>query len=135
MKKIYILLFISLITLIFNDLQAQQKPDKLPVYPGCEQSQDKMACMKDKILSFIGDEFNADLVKQIKDAKQVSMYISFVIDELGNIDDIHVKSGYDKLNKDMERTLRRLPKIKPAESEGYPIRMRYELPLVFDTGK
>ncbi len=135
MKKIYTLLFVSLITLVFNDLQAQQKPDKLPVYPGCEQSQDKMACMKDEILSFIGEEFNADLLKQIKDTKQMSMSIVFVIDESGNIENIRINSGYDSINKEMLRVIKKLPKIKPAESGGQPIPMRYELPLFFDTGK
>lgn len=119
------------IGLFFNSLQAQQ-PDKLPVYPGCETAEEKMSCMRENVLAFIGDEFNTGLIKEINEKGQISMYVVFVIDELGKIDEISVKSAYEKLNAEMERVVKKLPLIKPAEADGYPIRMRYELPVVFE---
>ena len=121
--------------MFINNLQAQERPDKMPVYPGCEQAEQKMPCMRQKILDFIGDNFDTDLIKEIKDTKQISVYVSFIIDELGKVDEINIKSGYEKLNAELQRIIQKLPVIKPAEAGGYPIRMRYELPIVFDTGK
>ncbi len=131
----YLLKKISLISLLFiaSLTQAQKQiPDQMPVYPGCEQSEQTMQCMRSHILDFIGENFNSDLLHQIKDTKEVNIYVQFIILSTGEISNIEIKTAYPKIQKEMERVLGKLPKIKPAKIEGNPIDMRYEMPISFD---
>ena len=128
----YQLLFIGVMILATQSTQAQQRPDKMPVYPGCEQAEKNMSCMRESILNFIGKNFNSDLLHDIKDTQQVSVLVSFVIDEYGEIDEIIIDSAYAKLNAEMKRVIKLLPKIKPAEANNIPIAMKYQIPVVFE---
>jgi len=110
-----------------------QAPDTMPVYPGCEQSEQKMPCFKEKLTAFIAENFQADLLQKITEDDQVSMMIRFNIDENGTLQQIDVQSGYDFLNDEIKRILQQVPPIKPAQSNGVPVTIQYQLPVVFDT--
>ena len=130
----YLYLFILGILVSTSSLQAQQ-PDTAPVYPGCEQETEQMSCFKEHLLNFMVENFDSDLLKKVKDAKQVSMMVSFIINEEGKLDEISVKSGYDFLNDEMKRVLSKIPGISPAQKDGQPIAMRYELPVIFEVSE
>jgi len=130
----YLYLFILGILVSTNSLQAQQ-PDTAPVYPGCKESTQKMSCLKNHLLNFMVENFDSELIKKVKDTPQVSMMVSFIINEEGKLDEISVKSGYDFLNDEMKRVLSKVPVIQPAEKDGHPIPMRYELPVIFEVSK
>jgi len=129
-------LYAIIIALVLNNtpLLAQQ-PDTAPVYPGCEQATEKMTCFKEHLLNFMVENFDSDLLKKVKDARQVNMMISFVINEEGKLEDIEVKSGYEFLNDEMKKVLAKIPAIQPARKDGQPIPMRYELPVVFEVSE
>jgi hypothetical protein len=132
MKHIY---FFSIILFFyFQPANAQNRPEKMPVYPGCEQAVKKMPCFKEKVLNFITENFNSGLIDEIKKETTVSMLIMFVIDENGKPVDIMIKSGYPSLNDEMKRVIKKLPAVKPAESGGETVKMQYELPVIFETG-
>ena len=130
----YLYLLFTVLYLNTASIHAQQ-PDQAPVYPGCEQETEKMACFKEHLLNFMVENFNSDLLKKVKDAEQVNMLIGFVINEEGKLEDIQIKSGYDFLNEEMQKVLAKLPPIQPAEKDGTPIPMRYELPVIFEVPK
>ena len=129
MKYIHLIVFV----LFFNSFSINaQQPDTMPVYPGCEQVTEKMSCFKEHLLTFITENFDSSLLDKIETNKQVSMLINFVIDDNGKLSDIDIKSGYNFLNKEMNRVLQMLPVIKPAGKDGYPIPIQYELPVIFE---
>jgi protein TonB len=128
----YFLVFGIILLLQLQPAKAQNRPEQMPVYPGCEQADKKMACFKEKLLEFITENFNSDLINAIKDTDEISMLVIFVIDETGKPVDMSIQSAYPKLNDEMKRVLQLLPDIKPAKTDNYPIRMQYELPLVFE---
>ena len=133
MKYLHLIIFALFMNL--NHATAQERPDELPVYPGCEQEAQKMSCFKEHLLNFMVDHFDSDLLKKVKDTKQVSMFVSFVIDENGALDQVQIQSGYDYLNEEMKRVLSKVPVIQPAKKDGQPIPMRYELPVIFEVSK
>ncbi len=114
---------------------AQNRPDSMPVYPGCETAEQKMPCLKDKLLNFISENFNQDLLYEIKDAKTVEMLITFVINTDGKLSDIKIQSSYNQLNEAMKKVLLQLPGIKPAQVENNPVSMQYQLPVSFEIKK
>jgi len=128
--KYFLTLFIGII-LYVAPVQAQA-PDTMPVYPGCKQSEQKMSCFKEKLTSFIAENFQTDLLQKIPENEQVSMMIRFNIDEEGTLQQIDVQSGYEFLNNEVKRILQQVPRIKPAQSDGVPVTMQYQLPVVFN---
>jgi hypothetical protein len=130
MKKVF---YLTLFALFFQlqNLTAQQRPDKMPVFPGCEAETAKMTCFKEKLLDFIADNFNSELVKKTDSKESINLLVRFVINEEGKPEDIRIQSAYKDLNKEMESVIKKLPTIVPAQADGYPIRMQYELPVIF----
>ena len=128
--------FVLLVTLNLTFMAVgQSRPDEMPVYPGCEQATEKMQCFKKEFLSHISENFNSDLLKQVKDADQVNMMINFTIVWDGTLSNIDIKSPYDFLNEEMQRVLQLVPKLTPAKSHGDPIAMQYSLPVSFEIKK
>jgi len=127
--KIVLILFISLNSLQIN---AQSRPDTMPVYPGCEQAEQKMTCLKDKLLHHIADNFDIDLLNNVKDADNVNMLIVFTIDVDGKLTDFNINSGYPVLDKEMLRVLHLVPSIIPAKRNGEAVLMQYSLPVSFE---
>ncbi len=109
-----------------------QVPDQMPVYPGCEKAEAKMPCFKEKLLNFIAENFNSDLLQKIKGQSEVQMMVSFVIDTNGKPVQVKISSAYEFLNNEMQKVINRLPQLVPAYSQGIAIRMQYELPVVFE---
>jgi len=130
MKQITFLLFI--LFSFSNTLTAQSKPDSMPVYPGCEQAEQKMSCFREKLLNHISENFDTSLLHQIKDTNQVNMMISFNINFDGSLGNIKIDSPYKKLNAEMELVLTKVPKIIPAMANNEPISIQYQLPVSFD---
>ncbi len=129
--KLYSLLFFVFI-ISFQTIKAQQQPDQLPVFPGCEQVKEKMPCFKEKVLEHISANFNTDLLHQVKDARQVNMFVQFEISPEGKLQNFEITSPYDTLNQEMKKVLQSLPKVQPAQSGGNAISMQYQLPIVFE---
>jgi len=127
--------FIALLFIAGNTQAQNQKPDQMPVYPGCEQAEKPMLCMRTNILDFIGKNFNSDLLHPIKDIDEVNIYVQFVIDSVGEIRSIKISTDYPDLKKEMLRVIKKLPSIKPAKSEGNSIDMQYEIPISFEIKK
>jgi len=132
MRTILLLFFWT--SMHFYTLKAQM-PDQMPVYPGCEQAEQKMPCFKEKLLNFIAENFDSDLLQKIDDTGEVKMMITFIIDTDGSLDEVEIKSAYDSLNDEMKKVLSRVPKITPASQNGSPVRMQYELPVIFEIKK
>ena len=60
------------------------------------------------------------------------MYVSFVIAENGEIEDVKtVRGEYDVLNQEAERVLRNMPKWNPARQFTRNVKMRMTVPVNF----
>lgn len=62
---------------------------------------------------------------------KVSSVVSFVVSEQGQIGDIVATGENKKMNKEMEKAIKKLSNIlwKPAEIDGKPVKFRYKLPI------
>lgn len=64
---------------------------------------------------------------------QGRIYLSFIVEPDGSISNIEVMRGglTRELNKEAKRLVRTMPKWKPGEVNGVPVRARCRLPLTF----
>ncbi|MAU17630.1 MAG: energy transducer TonB [Muricauda sp.] len=105
----------------------------VPVFPGCESLQtqaERKECFNRKVQEHIKENFSyppAALEMGISGR----VYLQFVIDSNGRVTDIQ-KRGPDKLlEKEAERIIASLPKVKPGEQRGKPVSVKYSIPINF----
>ncbi len=108
--------------------------EKVPVYPGCKGNNDALKkCMQEKIKSYVAKNFNSDLAQDLgltPGTKRI--FVMFVIDKNGNITNVQSRAPHKSLQKEAERLVKSLPKMKPGEQRGRPVGVRYSLPIVFE---
>ena len=91
-----------------------------PVYNGCEElsTEKTMTCFKNKISTFIKQEFNLNVSKDLNlsELKQVEAF--FIIDESGNVTGLKVRDSEVTIQAEILRVLRKIPVMKPATHNG-----------------
>lgn len=108
--------------------------ENVPVFPGCKGTNKELKdCFNKKMQKHFQKKFNSDLPNQLglsPGRKRVLML--FKIDKQGNIIDIITKAPHPKLDKEAERIIKLLPKMKPGMQQGKAVRVKYTLPMRID---
>lgn len=103
-------------TTVLNDFEVQEVPE----FPGGEAA---MGEWVKRNLDFPADVVGKDVV-----------YVQFTVGLDGRVDDVQAVKGKQKSYKvAAERTVRRMPKWKPARMNGHDVRCRLTLPIRFET--
>ncbi|MBS1547100.1 MAG: energy transducer TonB [Bacteroidetes bacterium] len=93
---------------------------ELPEFPGGSVA---LGTWVRKHLEFPPDAEGRDMV-----------YVQFVVDKDGSVVDVKAVKGGQQTNRlAAERTVRRMPKWKPARMNGHEVRCRLTLPIKFET--
>jgi TonB family protein len=104
--------------------------DEVPIFPGCENASDKRACFNDKIQLHIRKNFSYPLAAQ-EAGVQGRVSTMFMITSEGVIDNIKMR-GPDKLLEDeVERIIKRLPKMTPGKQRGENVNVPFSIPVNF----
>lgn len=133
-------------TVHFADVEPEVEPldnddhlltlvQEVPIYPGCEKMETrvaKMKCFESKVGKFIGRKFNTELASQLglSSGKQ-KIYVKFLITSTGEIEIIGAKAAHSKLEKEGARVVNLLPKMKPGKQFGQPVNVSYLVPITF----
>lgn len=104
--------------------------DEVPVFPGCENEEDKKACFQKAIKKHIRKHFNYPAEAQTK-GFQGKVFVMFVIDSEGNIRDIKKRGPNKMLEKEAERIINRLPKMTPGKHKGKVVAVPFSIPITF----
>ncbi|WP_118951098.1 energy transducer TonB [Taibaiella helva] len=121
------------------ELYARQKVGATPVtslsekerpkYPGGDAALKKYLCLNLRYPS-----------KAIDEKVQGEVVVSFLIDEQGRISDIAATKGIGYgCDEEAIRVVKAMPRWQPGRLEGQPVKVTYNLPVVFelqdDSGK
>ncbi|NDV15693.1 TonB family protein [Muricauda sp. TY007] len=105
----------------------------VPVFPGCEHLQtqtERKNCFNQKVQEHIKATFNYP-PSALEMGITGKVYVQFVIDSNGQVTGIQ-KRGPDKLlEKEAERIIASLPKVKPGEQRGKKVSVKYSIPINF----
>jgi len=104
--------------------------DEVPVFPGCEDAEDKRACFQEKIQRHIQKNFRYPEAAE-QQGIEGRVATIFTIDTEGNILDIKMKGPDKLLEEETERILSKLPKMKPGKQDGYPVNVPFSIPITF----
>ncbi len=115
---------------IYNNDVPFSVVDEVPIFPGCEDVDDKRACFNEKIQKHISKHFNYP--KAAIDANIEGRVSSmFMISSEGTIENINMR-GPDKLLEDeVERIIKRLPQMTPGKQSGKAVNVPFSIPVQF----
>ncbi len=96
--------------------------EQMPEFPGGQ-----LALMK-----YLANSIKYPVIAQ-ENGIQGKVYVSFVINETGGIQDITLLRGVDpSLNKEALRVVKSLPNWKPGKQGGKAVKVRYSVPILFE---
>lgn len=104
--------------------------EEVPVFPGCEDSDDPRACFQEKMQNHISKNFRYPEEAQ-KQGIQGRVAIIFTIDEQGNITDIRKRGPSKLLEEETVRIIEKLPQMLPGRSKGEAVRVPFSIPITF----
>ncbi len=123
------------------EIEEPEQPDvpfyqieNAPVFPGCENAGNnvqKKQCMSDKIKKLINKKFNAALGEQLGLQGVNRIYVQFKIDKKGDIVNVRARGLHPRLEKEAQRVVNALPKMKPGIQNHKPVGVTYTLPIAF----
>lgn len=113
-----------------------------PVFPGCEDAEDRGKCMQEKIDRIINKKFDREIASDHELKGKQIIYAAFKIDERGNIVNIRSVVRGDQastmsekakqdLIKEANRVIGSLPKFEPGKHNGKNVIVPYMVPIKF----
>ncbi|MFD2789222.1 hypothetical protein KCTC52924_00753 [Arenibacter antarcticus] len=104
--------------------------EKVPVFPGCENSGDMRVCFNEMMQKHISENFRYPEEAQ-KKGIQGRVNIMFVIQEDGSIGDFRMRGPDTLLEEEAARIISLLPKMTPGEYKGEKVRIPFSIPITF----
>ena len=104
--------------------------DEVPVFPGCENAEDKRACFNKMMQNHIADNFRYP-EEAHKDSIQGRVNILLVIQEDGRIGGVKTRGPDTLLEEEAARIISLLPSMIPGKQKGKNVRVPYSIPITF----
>ena len=105
-----------------------------PIYRGCEglSKEENKKCFIKSIQKFVKRRFNADIAQDVGlRAGTYKMFAQFVIGKDGKVIDIKIKAPHHKLEKEVDRIVKKLPQFTPGMQRKVPVNVKFTLPISF----
>ena len=104
--------------------------DEVPVFPGCEEAEDKRACFNEKISAHIMKNFNYP--KEAKEKRiEGRVAVMFTIGKDGQIRDIQRRGPDPLLEAEVDRIISTLPKMQAGRQDGQAVDVPFSIPITF----
>ena len=96
--------------------------EEMPEFPGGEKA----------LLTFLSNSVKYPAIAQ-ENGIQGKVYVSFIIDETGNVYNAQIIRGVDvSLDNEALRVVRLMPKWKPGKQGNNAVKVRYSVPINFE---
>ena len=104
--------------------------DEVPIFPGCEDAENKRTCFQKSIQKHISKNFKYPLAAQEKGIQgRVSMM--FTIAKDGSIENIRYRGPDPLLEQEAKRIISKLPKMVPGKLNGEVVNVPFSIPITF----
>lgn len=105
----------------------------VPAFPGCKGSNEELKkCFSQKVNDLVNDKFDVSVSEGLELSGRQRISVQFVVDQVGNIVDVKVRAPHKRLEKEAQRVIELLPQMTPGQQQKNPVRVKYNLPIVFD---
>jgi bla regulator protein blaR1 len=104
--------------------------DEVPVFPGCENDDDKRGCFQESMREHIRKNFRyPEEAQKLEIQGRVS--VIFVMDKKGDITNVRVKGPHKLLEDEAVRIISLLPSMKPGKQKGKEVNVPFSIPITF----
>ena len=104
--------------------------EEVPVFPGCEDDKDKRACFQKMMNKHIIKVFRYPEIAQ-EMGIEGKVYTHFTIQKDGSIGGILLRGPDKLLEKEAERIINKLPKMKPGKQRDRNVKVAFTIPINF----
>lgn len=107
--------------------------EDMPKFKGCEgeKGADADKCTHQGIQNFIKSNFDYPKIAVENDIEG-KVYVRFVVDSKGDVTDVTVAKGADKLLNDAAVALiKKMPKFTPGKQRGKAVKVQYVIPISY----
>ena len=108
--------------------------EQVPLFKPCQKSaiSEQEECFTKEIRKHVRKNFNYPS-EAYESNIQGRVFIQFVIDKTGKVDDLRIRGPYkgDLLEAEAERIIKKLPKLKPGKHNGREVKVKYGIPITF----
>ena len=107
--------------------------ENVPIFPGCDKGNNerKRQCMSEKIAKFVQRKFNTELAGDLGLTGRQRISVIFKIDKTGSVTGVRARAPHPRLEKEAQRVINLLPKMKPGKQRGKAVIVPYSLPIIF----
>ncbi len=104
--------------------------EEVPVFPGCEKENDKRACFQKMINKHISKVFRYPKIAQ-EMGVEGKVFTQFTINKDGSIGNILLRGPDKYLEKEAQRIISKLPKMKPGKQRERNVKVAFSVPITF----
>lgn len=111
--------------------------EQVPIFPGCEDAISNDArrqCMSDKMGKFIQKKFDTRKGTDLGLSGVQKIYVNFKINKLGYIEILGTSAPHDKLAKEANRVINKLPSMIPGQHGNKKVDVLYTIPIIYQIG-
>ncbi|NER12788.1 energy transducer TonB [Leptobacterium flavescens] len=104
--------------------------DQVPVFPGCEDAEDKRACFLQRIQEHIRENFRypEEAQEQGIDGRVSAL---FFIGDDGYVRDIRLRGPHEVLEAEVYNIFSKLPRMTPGRLDGKAVTVPFSIPVTF----
>lgn len=113
MKKL-----LMIVCFFFGGLAVSQAQQTSPVWPGCEDSEDKAECFNEKLSAHVREHYEYPM--EGNEYIRAKVKVSFDINEKGEVVVKSVEGPKPKVNEAARKMLEKIPDMKPGTLNGEP---------------
>lgn len=102
-----------------------------PIFPGCKGTKKELKdCFSKKVQKHFNRRFNADLPNELGlSSGRKRVFIGFKIDRNGDIVNVQARAPHPKIQQEVIKVMKLLPKMKPGKQRGKPVGVSYNIPF------
>ena len=104
--------------------------EEVPVFPGCEKENDKRACFQKMMNKHISKVFRYPEIAQ-EMGVEGKVFTQFTIKKDGSIGNILLRGPDKNLEKEAQRIISKLPKMKPGKQRERNVKVAFSVPITF----
>lgn len=105
-----------------------------PVFKGCEglSKEENKKCFDKKMNKFVQRHFDPSIANDLGlNSGKYRIQTQFIIDDKGNVVDIKIRAPHNRLKKQTQELIEKLPKFTPGKQRNRSVKVRYTLPISF----
>ncbi|MEH6682468.1 MAG: TonB family protein [Sediminicola sp.] len=106
------------------------KVEDAPIFPGCEDAEDKRACFNEMMQRHIQKHIRYPEVAQ-QLGIQGRVHVAFKIGADGSVRDVQMRGPAESLEEESGRLIAKLPKMTPGKQRGRAVTVPYSIPITF----